>query len=64
MIILAHVFILIKMCFDYTFIKIKMCFDYTFIKILGFLYKKYYLCNVKIMVYAKRCLTEIDSVEK
>ena len=38
--ILTHVFILIKMCFDYTFIKIKMCFDYAFIKILGFLYKK------------------------
>lgn len=40
MIILTHVFILIKMCFDYTFIKIKMCFNCTFIKILGFLYKK------------------------
>ena len=38
--ILTQVFILIKMCFDYTFTLIKMCFDYTFIKILGFLYKK------------------------
>ena len=40
MIILTHVFILIKMYLNYTFILIKMCFDYTFIKMLGFLYKK------------------------
>ena len=37
--ILTHVFILIKMCFDYTFIKIKMCFDYTFIKMWRYLFE-------------------------